>query len=610
MSPCNLSGHRAAATSARNWLYWRTSTASSATAVAFAAALLIGQFVRNEFTYDHWIPGVERVYKITDVLTQPGQPPDASDITQTAIAGQLKVVFPGVASIARVMPAGPMLRHRPADAPVVDQAFAWADPDVFKVLPLPALAGDLSTALQQPDTVVLTHSAARHYFGRDLPIGDTLEVAVPPPGLPGQTTPPVPVRHPMRVTAVLKDLPSNTNLTTEIFASARSAYSDLNQWDIAPPRLGNIATYTFVRLKPGATAGQLQRALDVAGRPEDKLFSSFSNGARYAFHAVALSEAHLTSLGLTARGAKPTGSRAVAYALAGVGALIVLVAAINFRHPPDRPGGPARGRGRHPQGDRRPARRPDGPVHPRRGPDPKSALAAVIAVGTGGRAARPVQRLHPTRGSSCRLHPRSPAAAGNPGAPPCWSGCWRRSIPPWCCRISGPALVLKGGVVQGTGSVLARQALVVIQFAILIGLIVTTITIYRQTEYALARSMGGEASSKIITITAPCDNAFLGRESAQAAGRGRVGLLLLVQPALNTPNTKNIVDHRLQIGLKQVSFDLACRGLRLLRTLRRQAPGWPAGLFSPRLIGEDGVFGDLKVMADLEEHGDAVGDHQ
>ena len=37
-------------------------------AAAFAVAILIGQFVRHELTYDHWIPGYQRVYKITGTM--------------------------------------------------------------------------------------------------------------------------------------------------------------------------------------------------------------------------------------------------------------------------------------------------------------------------------------------------------------------------------------------------------------------------------------------------------------------------------------------------------------------------------------------------------------
>ena len=109
----------------------------------------------------------------------------------------------------------------------------------------------------------------------------------------------------MRVTAVLQDLPPNTNLTTEIFASGRSAYSGMSFVDHTPP--GYFNNFTFVRLSPKATASDLQRALDVAGQPDMKAYADI--GGRFTFHPP-LAELHLTALTNTAEGAKPTGSRA------------------------------------------------------------------------------------------------------------------------------------------------------------------------------------------------------------------------------------------------------------------------------------------------------------
>ena len=230
---------------------------------AFTAAILIGQFVRGELSYDHWIPGYQRIYKITNTLTQPGQPPTSYDTTTPPLASQIRTVFPSAEAIARLDEDFPPVKAKPGDEADTDRTFAWADPDIFKVMPLPVLAGNLETALQQPDTVVLTLNMARHYFHRDLPIGETLLVqttAQPRPGGP----PPAPVWHPMRVTAVLKDLPSNTNLVTQVFASARSAYSVLSIMDAGPPAYGALTTFTFVRLKPGGSPADLQRALDAA----------------------------------------------------------------------------------------------------------------------------------------------------------------------------------------------------------------------------------------------------------------------------------------------------------------------------------------------------------
>jgi putative ABC transport system permease protein len=71
-----------------------------------------------------------------------------------------------------------------------------------------------------------------------------------------------------------------------------------------------------------------------------------------------------------------------------------------------------------------------------------------------------------------------------------------------------PAAVLKGGVVQASGSPFARSALVVAQFAILVGLIATTATVYRQTEFALGQGLGGADSKLILRVMAPCTSGF------------------------------------------------------------------------------------------------------
>ena len=106
-----------------------------------------------------------------------------------------------------------------------------------------------------------------------------------------------------------------------------------------------------------------------------------------------------------------------------------------------------------------------------------------------------------------------------------------------------PAAVLKGGVVQTTGSALAREALVVVQFAILTGLIVTTATIYRQTMFALAQGVGGADNKLIVGVFTACDNAFP-EEVRRLPGVAAAACSSL--NALNTPNAVNIV--AVQIG--------------------------------------------------------------
>ena len=98
---------------------------------------------------------------------------------------------------------------RRGDVSVAEQAFNWVDPDFFRILPRrrssPAIRPVPSSA---PDALVLTRSAARKYFGRDAPIGETLLKST---------------AQPMRVAAVIEDLPTNSNITGDVFGSGARA---------------------------------------------------------------------------------------------------------------------------------------------------------------------------------------------------------------------------------------------------------------------------------------------------------------------------------------------------------------------------------------------------
>ena len=76
------------------------------------------------------------------------------------------------------------------------ESIYWADPNVFHLLRLAGLYGDLNTALMQPDGIVLPVSAARKYFGSDEVVGQTIEINR---------------KHAMTVRAVLADLPMNSS---------------------------------------------------------------------------------------------------------------------------------------------------------------------------------------------------------------------------------------------------------------------------------------------------------------------------------------------------------------------------------------------------------------
>src|SRR5689334_3630471 len=80
-------------------------------AVAFAAAILIGVFVKEDLSADRFIPGYADVYRLSITLTGPGEPPERLAEARFDLAAFLKADFPQVKSVARLVPSQPMLRH-------------------------------------------------------------------------------------------------------------------------------------------------------------------------------------------------------------------------------------------------------------------------------------------------------------------------------------------------------------------------------------------------------------------------------------------------------------------------------------------------------------------
>jgi hypothetical protein len=149
--------------------------------VGIAAALLMALVVRNQTSFDHFIPGHERVYMLADADFQPGYKSDClcenNEYDDAAFFGSK---IPEIQDSTRVfltpskqsfLGAPTKLRHGAVEA---EEAIYWADPNVFDLLPLPVLHGDLASALQRPDGIVLPKTMAEKYFGRDDVVGQII----------------------------------------------------------------------------------------------------------------------------------------------------------------------------------------------------------------------------------------------------------------------------------------------------------------------------------------------------------------------------------------------------------------------------------------------------
>jgi putative ABC transport system permease protein len=217
-------------------------------AVGIAAALLMALVMRNQMSFDHFIPGYDRTYALFHQYdAQPCAVTPGRCHIRIEIIDVLKQRYPAIEAISRLNSAPELVRFQQGNV-TGWESFFWTDSALFAALPLPVLHGTLRDALSRPDDVVLTRAMARKYFGRDDVVGRTLTVA----------------GYPMTVRAVLRDLPGNaTNLDRGIFISNLGAPKPARAglggpFNSTRPGLSplNAAALVYVRLKPGAVLTQ------------------------------------------------------------------------------------------------------------------------------------------------------------------------------------------------------------------------------------------------------------------------------------------------------------------------------------------------------------------
>lgn len=288
----------------RNLLVNRLALAIFGLAIGITAALVAGLVVRSQLSFNHFIDGYERTYLAISLLAAPGAPNSYDTKTNFQAAPLLTLNLPGIEACARLLSEPGKLQRGDR---IGEERISWADPSLFKTLPMPVIRGDASATLQRPDGLVMTASLARKYFGRSDAVGESLVVN----------------GHPMILGAVLADFPTGeTDLQGGIFASGLAAYSPMARLEPDGPEGFSTNVQTYIRLRSPADAAGLARNVEAITR---RFFppSLVRIGLSYSMLPVRIDELHLW---------EPLAPGAQArLALAGViGFLILLIAIANY----------------------------------------------------------------------------------------------------------------------------------------------------------------------------------------------------------------------------------------------------------------------------------------
>jgi putative ABC transport system permease protein len=296
-------------------------------AVGLTCIIFVVLFVRDELSYDKWIPDTGNLYRVELTINVPGRSPIAMAVTPYPMLAAMRDQIPGVTGMTRLYGGGMTLASGDRQ---FSQNVDVVDPGFFNIIRLPLIKGDAGMVFRQPESVVLTQSVAKEYFGNADPIGRIVTAAK------GNCDPQAAAACPqvsLRVTGIVRDLPHNTQLAGDAFIATTSLASPIPEsvkqdW-FTQSGLG------YVRLAPGlaptAVAAALAPIFDQDVSPVLTRFAGIHiPGSKvYKAHLTRFTQVHLNSSQWNYN-PTPPGSWGTLYGVVAIGVLTLLVACFNF----------------------------------------------------------------------------------------------------------------------------------------------------------------------------------------------------------------------------------------------------------------------------------------
>ena len=249
--------------------------------LGIASCLLISLWVMDELSYDRYHEKSDRIYRIaTHAVIQNNN----SDLATSCapMAKTLKKEFPEVEEAARIRRYGDQ-RVQYKDKFFNEKRWFFADNEILYVFTIPMIIGDVKEALIKPNTVVLTRSMAKKYFGNDDPLGKALTL--------GKTD--------FKITGIVEDIPKNSHIHFDFLASMETID------DSRSPNFISNNYHTYFVLTKGASVDdfkdKVQTLLEKYAAPQVKkvlgisLKDFYESGGEYEYLLQPITDIHLTS---------------------------------------------------------------------------------------------------------------------------------------------------------------------------------------------------------------------------------------------------------------------------------------------------------------------------
>lgn len=275
--------------------------------IGIIGCLLIGLFVADELSYDKSIPDGDRIYRLYEERKQ-----ISNTIFSTPVPPMygtyLKDVYPEVEMVGRMMMLSDEYLVEIGETRNYENKGFFVDTTFLELFNFNFFEGTAVNSLQEPNRVVLSKEMARRYFGDQSAIGKTLVID----------------KTNFTVDGVLDDLPERIHLDFSYLMS-------LSSLQLPPERLNSWTwhqLYTYVKLKPGADVNKIEQSFKDYIRKEILILDT-AEGSEFMPFFQHLHDIHLKSADFTFDNAI-RGSSTHVKALTLIAVFVLVIACFNF----------------------------------------------------------------------------------------------------------------------------------------------------------------------------------------------------------------------------------------------------------------------------------------
>ncbi len=283
-------------------------------AIGLTCFMLIAVFVYNELSYDKYPADEKNIYRVNLSVTGNGDVAVYPNV-DVAVGEGIKNAFPEVKASTRIFGVSDFIKYN--DKQFKEEHLAFADSNFLQMFSIPLIEGNPTNALTQPNSIVISKSFAKKYFGNEDALGKSIMIGIQ--------------NAVYKVTGVIDKVPDNSHFHFDAFLSLSTFHITNETWS-------NLGYFTYLLLNKNTDPKKLEAkfpqlvAKHVVPEIQHDMGVSLAEAQKsvntFRFSLQPLTDIHLYSHTKYELG--PNGDIQYVYIFSVLAVFILLLACVNF----------------------------------------------------------------------------------------------------------------------------------------------------------------------------------------------------------------------------------------------------------------------------------------